>query len=232
MAVREPEKYQTYIIPDNFIDESRVINGMFRTRNFVEACLYSVVGLVIGLSIPFRATTTKITVLVAFMAPFFMLGIFGINGDPVSIAVKNVLHWLRNRDIVLYDEKPRVLTDTPLAKMMSRTDAREQLAAYLDHMKEQRLERQLQETFEEGKTFRFAEDRDYTRDYINLDEMKPAEEDDYILEIFEPDDETQPVPELDSTKTPFDLNKINDTKNSVVFLNNCRSDFFNNSLEE
>lgn len=121
MASDQPSRRKTYIIPDNFIDEGRIINGMFRTRYFVEAVILAVFAAMFALLIPVEKVTNKITLVVFIAGPFFALGITGISGDPLSVAAKNVFHWVKTRSLMLYDSNPRALVTTPLDKMMNQT---------------------------------------------------------------------------------------------------------------
>ena len=81
MAKVDMERVNEYLIPMNFIDESRFLNGIFKTRNFVEG---SIMGGTVGIifwaliSAPFEA---KLSLIIGIAFPFFMLGLSGINGD-------------------------------------------------------------------------------------------------------------------------------------------------------
>ena len=46
MAKVDMERVNEYLIPMNFIDESRFLNGIFKTRNFVEG---SIMGGTVGI---------------------------------------------------------------------------------------------------------------------------------------------------------------------------------------
>ena len=107
MAKVDMERVNEYLIPMNFIDESRFLNGIFKTRNFVEG---SIMGGTVGIifwaliSAPFEA---KLSLIIGIAFPFFMLGLSGINGDAFSTFVFNALTWVRTRGTMLYNNETR-----------------------------------------------------------------------------------------------------------------------------
>ena len=161
---------KTYIIPDNYIDDGRIIRGMFRTRYFIEAVLLALIGLMFLLPLEIRSVTTKITIYVCVCAPLFILGVIGVGGNPISIAITNVITWLRMRSIMLYDNNPRALVATPVEKMMKSTVKRDEIIAFVDRWKTDRQVQRLQQQLVEGETFRFNEDQDRMREYVPTDD--------------------------------------------------------------
>lgn len=185
MATEQPSRRKTYIIPDNFIDEGRIINGMFRTRYFVEAVILAVIAAMFALLIPVEKVTNKITLVVFIAGPFFALGITGISGDPLSVAAKNVVHWIQTRSLMLYDSNPRALVTTPLDKMMNQTLTKDQILEYIERSRQQRLEKRAQEQLIEDENFRFAADKDYAREYVDPNQV------DQEIELIIIDDEEE-----------------------------------------
>lgn len=161
-----------YTIPDNFIDEGRIFNGMFRVRYFIEAVLYALVFAFFAVFVSRNAAfNTKVTCVIILAGPPFALGVVGINGEPVYKTVAHVWDWFKKRDIMLYDHTRRVLTESPVMKMMDQTDTREQLVALIERMRDKRIEHRVNREFVLGENFEFASDPDYTRDYIKLEEF-------------------------------------------------------------
>ena len=56
-----PERKSVYTIPDNFIDEGRVVRGMFRTRYFMEGLAMALVVAFFISFIPLHGLKEKIT---------------------------------------------------------------------------------------------------------------------------------------------------------------------------
>ena len=100
MAI-DREELREYLIPDNFIDESRIVNGMFKTRNFAEGVIMALAVALLANMIPTQSFETKVSVLVFFCTPFFLLGIQGINGDTVSTFLRNALSWGKTKGIMI-----------------------------------------------------------------------------------------------------------------------------------
>lgn len=87
------DKPKVYDIPENFIDESRIVNGMFETRKFIEGVIMALIVLPIGLAIPASDFNTKIMIVTSVCGPLFLLGNAGFNGDPISTTlVLSLIH--------------------------------------------------------------------------------------------------------------------------------------------
>lgn len=109
----------TLVIPRNFGDTGRCMNGQFRTRNLIEA-------LVMALP-PFWAflqssmsIDTKIVWICFVCGPLFGFGIVGIAGDSITEYLINICHFLHSKRVSKYN--PRIkLEATPgyLTKEMS-----------------------------------------------------------------------------------------------------------------
>lgn len=163
------DKPSIYMIPDNFIDESRVLKGMFKTRNFVEAIIYAVL-----ISLPVFALTsgqsleTKLTVLTFCAAPPFLLGITGINGDAVSVAVKNSFKWLKTRGIMLYNDNITLLKRSPIEVRQDEVNLSDKIVDVLDAVKDIQREKAAGRKYERGKTFDFISDNEHAGNEAEL----------------------------------------------------------------
>lgn len=173
-----------YYIPDNFIDEGRFNAGMIsvRTRYLAEAIIYGLVFVLLSLFIPVKSFNNRLTVSIIIAGPAFGVGLSGINGEPVSTTISHVWNWYKQRQIMLYDTTPLVLTESPIDKMMSMNNKSSALALRLEDRKRRRVEEREHRLFVLGENFEFAKDRDYTRKYITLEDLIKREIDNRMRE--------------------------------------------------
>lgn len=97
-----------YVIPANYIDSGRIVNGLFKTRNFVEAVIYALFMLLFLSSIRFSSTASKISWLIMLIGPGTLITLFGINDEPVSSFLMSVFRWRKNRRIMYYDRNAKL----------------------------------------------------------------------------------------------------------------------------
>ena len=167
MAKVDMERVNEYLIPMNFIDESRFLNGIFKTRNFIEG---AIMGGTIGgifwalISAPFEA---KLSLVIGIAFPFFMLGLSGINGDAFSTFVFNALAWVRTRGTMLYNNETRALAQAPLATMMEEEGMNDKILDILDSFKERSQKKRANTPLVEGRDFVFAEDAALAGNYLD-----------------------------------------------------------------
>lgn len=152
-----------YIIPTNFINSGRIMNGMFKTRNFIEALISTIILFLILNLIPFSSNSTKITVLVSVIGPVTLACLVGINDDTAFTFVKSVFSWRKNRRVMLYNRNQEVQKIRALDAMMDRSLPRDKLLKIMEDWKEQRQMKAEDISLIEGETFRFAEDADIAR---------------------------------------------------------------------
>ncbi len=100
MAIKEDEKPIVYSIPKNFIDKSTVLGGEIATRNAIEGAI-----LVLLTGYPIMAflnisLTYKIIIAFAVVLPFGILGIMGIQGEPLTSFALNFYKYIKNRRII------------------------------------------------------------------------------------------------------------------------------------
>lgn len=158
MAKNDDYVEQIYRIPDNFVDSGRIINGMFRTRFFIEGCIYALIGFFIVHFFRFEDTTVSITVHLIVMMPLFLLGVFGLNDQPLSMFVLGALHWRKKKAVYFYNGKPRNQKVRPVDKMMLTVTARDKLVAVVAKLKASK-EAQTYD-YVEGVDYVFREDLD------------------------------------------------------------------------
>ncbi len=195
------EKQNVYIIPENFIDEGRCIRGMFKTRNFIEGLVAALILGFPSLLIPFSAIEYKIGFCFVALGLPFAVVYNGFNGDATSVFLKYARHWFKNKDNMLYDEKLKVLKETPLDYMESQPSARDNLIDKVESIKEKVI-RQNDTEYIEGETFVFEEDEELEKLLIEMPEqmriVKPKEEVEEVVETEkESEDEIDLAEKLD-----------------------------------
>ena len=158
---------KTYIIPDNYIDDSRIFRGLFRTRYFIEGAVLAALGLPLALWAGGAAGPGRLTAAVCVCAPLFLLGIAGIRGKPVSRAVRDFMGWVMHRSILLYDRRRRSLAAPPAMTMMNTPGRREKMMEKWERWKEKQAEKRQNRPLVEGENFRFSEDPDRMRRYAD-----------------------------------------------------------------
>lgn len=190
-----PEHKSVYTIPENFIDEGRMVRGMFRTRYFLEGLAMALVVALIISFFPLNGLKEKITAYTLGCSPFLMLGITGIGGDPVFVFVKNCFTWLKQKGIYFYNGAARALASSPVENMMENEDARAKLNEYVERMRKKREESRTLDLVE-GVDFEFAEDKDLAGNYADEEYEVEEDEDDYSVspEAFEEDRMPEKMP--------------------------------------
>lgn len=108
MQRKEEESLETYVIPENFVDTGRCFNGMFKTRNLLEAILFDAgpAYLCLNANLPFEQKTV-LTILVAGSIAAFMLA--GINGESVLEFIGHGWTYRKNKRVAKYN--PRVKSE-------------------------------------------------------------------------------------------------------------------------
>lgn len=225
-----PEHKSVYNIPENFIDEGRVIRGMFRTRYFAEGVAMALVVAFIISFFPLSGLKAKITAYTLGCSPFLLLGITGIGGDPVFVFVKNYFTWIKQKGIYFYNGAARALASSPVENMMESEDARAKLNEYVERMRKKR-EQSRRLDLVEGVDFEFAEDKDLVGNYADEEYADEEYEEDYRISTEEPGEanepETMPVEKIKRAKTMDPtirredgdrINSYNDSEyDSIVF---------------
>lgn len=162
----DDDKPRVYSIPENFIDESRIFKGMFKTRNFIEGLILGGISAIPALFIPAGSFNSRVMIITVFAAPMFLLGNNGYNGDPISTTIRNAKNWFSARGMMLYNTGTRALKEAPLTTMMEKPQAKEKILDLLDSIREERRKRTTSVEYIEGETFVFAEDRELAGHYV------------------------------------------------------------------
>lgn len=164
-----------YTIPSNFIDSGRIFNGMFKTRNFIEAIIVIAIMFLILNLIPFSSITTKIAVMVSVIGPLALACLVGINDDTAFSFVASVFSWRKKRRIMLYNRNQEVQKIRALDALMDRTLPRDKIMKFINNWKEQRKSRSDDFVLIEGETFQFVEDPEIARINEAAAKMKRAQ---------------------------------------------------------
>lgn len=168
----EQLRAKRYRIPENFIDESRLFRGTVRTRFFIEGCIMALIMAIPAFMIPAATRNARISIVIAMCGIPLLLGIVGINGDPISVVIKSAIRWLKNRSIMLYNDETVALKTAPLTVLMNEKRASDAIIDVVENIKASRQEKMDSEVYERGVTFEFAEDpylRDLYAEQLNSD---------------------------------------------------------------
>ncbi len=154
----EDERNNVYLIPDNFIDESRVFNGMFKLRNFLEAILLSApLALITSAVAKAAPINIRIMIVVGVALPLFLLCIIGIGGDSFLTYLSHLTSYRKNKKIMLYND--HIDNDYQKAELekIDQPTARDNLIKKLRSLSHKDDE-QVHPELIEGVTFEFVED--------------------------------------------------------------------------
>lgn len=154
------DKPRRYSIPENFIDESRIINGMFKTRNFIEGVTLAGIAALFVTAIPVESFNLKLVMYFASCMPLLFIGLAGFNGMPLSKTVINARKWQTTKGIMLYDKKVHPLIKSPLQAQLEKTQPKDRLVDVIEAMKERQAVREQQLVLVEGETFEFVKDKE------------------------------------------------------------------------
>lgn len=181
-----------YRIPENFIDEGRIIKGMVRTRYFFEGCIMALIAAIPAFLIPVANRTQRISVVVVICGIPLLLGIVGINGDPISVVLRNLKNWRSSRGVMLYNTETVALKTAPLTASMNEKRASDTLIEMAENYRENKRRKMDAEVFVEGVTFQFAKDPELRK----LQAKKLDLEDEYPV-TQDPDEAEEILLELD-----------------------------------
>lgn len=100
------DNLKAHIIPDNFIEEGRIFNGMFKTRNFIEAAVLAgpVALLCYFLSEPVSVEWRIFFVLVPSIS-VFALAVYGVYGDSLFEFLGHVIRFNHSKRVAKYNNR-------------------------------------------------------------------------------------------------------------------------------
>lgn len=147
---------EQYIIPNNFMETGYVLNGAVSLRNAIEAGLLALLGFGICKLLPLPSGTDAISYYIFIIAPFVMFGLYGIQGDPISVFVLDFIKWRRRRNPCFYNMHGQAYTQEAADMLEDAPQFRDMFADMIDGMRRKMAAEEID--YVEGQTFRFAED--------------------------------------------------------------------------
>lgn len=161
--VVDTEPKERYIIPNNFIESGKVFGGQFKVRNVVEGIIMAIIVGLVALIIPAKSTASRLSIELTLSLPFLLLGVVGINDDPLSTFLLNVRRWRKTKTIMLYDNKVKPTTAQLVDMMLAEEAPAELLMKKIKKIQNKHKAKNAGESHVEGIDFVFAEDRDLYR---------------------------------------------------------------------
>lgn len=152
-------KPNVYYIPDNFIDEGKIFNGIFKVRNFVEAILFTLLALAFALNMNIRDPSMKIAAVIAVCGPVFALFALGIDGVSVLQYLRLIWRYNSNKRIIIYNQHIQATNMAPLHKLMTEESAADKIREYLNRCQLSRETKTSTYEYVEGENFEFLQDQ-------------------------------------------------------------------------
>ena len=184
----QDEVRKPHYIPENYSTGINLVGMNFKPRNFAEGCvlaaIFGFIGYLIMNQINFIDIGTKIGLVVSMMGIGLVLGVLGLNDEPLSVFLANRIKWRNKRRTAFYN--PRIKDETiPYIYEYESERAslpREKIAAFYRKYKkdlekkeqEKMLEFQKTNTFDETSMF-FKDDEGFVDkpvEYMNSSEYK------------------------------------------------------------
>lgn len=147
---------EQYIIPTNFMETGYVLNGAVSVRNAIEAVILALFGFGICKLLPLPDGIESISYYIFIVAPFAMFGLYGIQGDPISVFVLDFIKWRRRRNPCFYNMHGQAYTQEAAEMLEDAPQFRDMLADMVDSVRRKMATEDMD--YVEGETFRFAED--------------------------------------------------------------------------
>lgn len=154
-----------YRIPTNFIEGGRILNGLFKSRNFAEAVAYILLMFGILSPIHFGSTSAKISWMIILIGPGALIVLMGINDEPISSYLVSIFRWRKGRKIMLYNENAELHEQRAADYIINRELPRDKLERLYHEWKKKHDERLDEEALAYGDDVIFAPDQ--TTIYIN-----------------------------------------------------------------
>lgn len=159
-----------YIIPENFIEGGKVFNGMFKTRNFIEAVILSLlIGAPLMFLVPYPDFKTELSVLMMTVLPVFLIAVAGINGDSLVEFLIQFHKWRTNKRVMIYNGHTRSRAVRPADVMLAQELAKDKIVDTVDKWKEKRKQKNSKSTFVEGRDFEFIEDEEFSAAFMSTE---------------------------------------------------------------
>lgn len=173
-----------YVIPDNYAEDNRILNGMLDLRKCIEAIVICVgIWFVTALIMPFGTFRSVFRMLT--MVGFGGLALVGINGDPLSTVIKNMRNYRRTKAVYLYNPTPMPFYTSPADVADANITATDKLILRREEKKQRKMEEKISRSYVEGENFEFATDPTVAKYY---DETKSYNADSTVKVTIAQDD--------------------------------------------
>lgn len=145
-----------FIIPTNFMESGYLFNGAVSIRNAIEAGVLVMFGIFLCGLLPLPGGIDSITYYILICGPLGLVGLFGVQGDPLSTFVVDFFKWRRRRQPCFYSGHSEAYTQEAADLLMDVPQFRDILADSLEKIRQKMAAGDIE--YVEGETFEFAED--------------------------------------------------------------------------
>ena len=148
---------KTYNIPSNYLESGYWLNGRVSKRKLIEACILGVFGYFLCTILPIPHNFEEgITAYILIIAPLFMIGFVGIQDQPVSIFIRDVYRWNKQRKPYFFNNHGIAYSISAAQLMQEEESLRDiisdKIAAFRRSLKTPEIQ------YIEGENFEFAQD--------------------------------------------------------------------------
>ena len=204
-----------FIIPANFMESGYVLNGAVSVRNAVEACVLVLLGYFICTLLPLPEGLDAITYYILIMGPLGLIGLYGIQGDPISVFILEMFKWYRRRNPCFYNAHGEAYTQEAAEYLMDTPQLRDMVADVIDDLRKKMASEET--VYVEGETFRFATDPEREALRQAQEELKTKREEEFAklleqLQVVEPKKEEQEDQKEQPSANPDGTQDVNAEK--------------------
>lgn len=157
---RDSEEIEVYQIPHNFVKDGYMFQGSVKTRHLVEG---AILALVVGLSLwslPIQNWSVRLSVSITAAMPFLLLGVMGIDGDPLSVFLINAIHWFESKRIMIFNGHVTPHSARPVDLTIAQVAEKTTLKEVVGALKPKTDDAGEKRVLIEGRDFVFEEDAD------------------------------------------------------------------------
>lgn len=132
-----------YFIPDNYVDDGRILHGFVRLRYLVEAAIVGLPLAWIGISLG-KTLDSKVFLAILFAGPLAIFALFGFNGDPLSVTCRSMHHWWKSREQKYYNTAATPFFESPVDIIYSSESTRDKLVGAYEDYQNKRIQSRLE----------------------------------------------------------------------------------------